>query len=86
MENLYNWINNNTELVISIEMNDFCYIDVITIDHLYNYGDSIELTHNHMTITMEIDRIDICTAGMIYTGDNNNRIIIIPVDNDEEVW
>lgn len=84
MENLYNWINNNTELVINIEMNDFRYIDIITIDQIYKYNNIIELTYNNMIITMNMDYINISPAGLTYTY-NTSKITIIPVDNDDEI-
>lgn len=84
MEYIYNWINNNTEIIINIEIDNFRYIDIITIDNIYYYKDSIELTNNNITITMELNNLTITPAGMVYIGEHGNKVIFIPVDNDNE--
>ena len=83
MEYIYNWINNNTRLVISITEGDFKYLDIISISNINIYGNTIELINNNMSIVINTDHLLITEAGGIYSN-NGLTVELIPVDNDME--
>lgn len=83
MEYIYNWVNNNTRLVISITEGDFKYLDIISISNIYIYGNTIELINNNMSIVINTDHLVITEAGGIYSN-NGLTVELIPVDNDME--
>ena len=83
MEYIYNWVNNNTRLVISITEGDFKYLDIISISNIYIYGNTIELINNNISIVINTDHLVITEAGGIYSN-NGLTVELIPVDNDIE--
>lgn len=83
MEYIYNWVNNNTRLVISITEGDFKYLDIINISNINIYGNTIELINNNMSIVINTDHLVITEAGGIYSN-NGLTVELIPVDNDME--
>lgn len=83
MEYIYNWVNNNTRLVITITEGDFKYLDIISINNIYIYGNTIELINNNISIVINTDHLVITEAGGIYSN-NGLTVELIPVDNDME--
>ena len=83
MEYIYNWVNNNTRLVISITEGDFKYLDIISISNINIYGNTIELINNNISIVINTDHLVITEAGGIYSN-NGLTVELIPVDNDME--